>query len=240
MVKKGSLQKLIIIMGTVCIQYSYLVYITAVYTRSLCSALICDKYVTYLLVIMHTKTPTAPEEFIGTIQNISDNATIALTGAKAISFINWSMPENVDKTAIDYFEITLMGTRTNNTMSVRMADQYSLQALSQKYVLSEGNYTSVSITAVDLCGKRSERIQVHLTNATTVGVSNIATSVTQQRNVTCTATGTVLGVLLLISLVIAAALIVAVILLAIRVRRHQDVSSSAEFKTGEDEVKLTP
>ena len=87
--------------------------------------------------------PTAPEELMGTIQNISDD-TLTLTGANAVPIINWSMPENhTDKTAIDYFEITLnqMGTHTNNTMSVRMAesDRY-LQTFSQKYVLPEGNY----------------------------------------------------------------------------------------------------
>ena len=115
--------------------------------------------------------PNAPEDLMGTIQNISDDA-LTLTGAKAVSFINWSMPENnTDKslTAVDYFEITLMGTHTKKTMSVRMAesDRY-LQTFSQKYVIPEGNYTSVSIAAVDLCGKRSNRVQVQLINTTMV------------------------------------------------------------------------
>ena len=81
------------------------------------------------------------------------------------------MPENnTDKTAVDYFETTLMGTNTNNTMSVRMAESdWYLQTFSQKYVLPEGNYTSVSIVAVDLCGKRSNRIQTQLTNTCSHG-----------------------------------------------------------------------
>ena len=165
---------------------------------------------------IHAETPTAPKELTGTIQNISDD-TIAQTGAKAVSFINWSMPENnMDKTSIDYFEITLIGTHTNNTMSLHMTDQYSLQqTFSQKYVLSEGNYTSVSITAVDLCGKRSESIQVHLTNTTTASMtmcdSNSGASDAQQQN---SVAAIVLGVLLLIFMVLA--------LLAIVICHHKD------------------
>ena len=175
---------------------------------------------------MHAETPTAPEGLTGTIQNISDD-TITQTGAKAVSSINWSTPENnTDKTAIDYFEITLIGTHTNNTMtlSVRMSDQYSLQqTFSQKYVLNEGNYTSVSVTAVDLCGKRSKNIQVHLTNTTIASMtmchSNLGTSDAQQQNVAII-TGAVLGVLLLIFMVLAAALLV--IIVVILVHHHKD------------------
>lgn len=68
---------------------------------------------------IHAENPIVPEELIGTIQNISDD-TIAQTGAKAVSFINWSLPNN--NMAIDYFDITLIGTHTNNIMSMRMTD----------------------------------------------------------------------------------------------------------------------
>ena len=87
----------------------------------------------------------------------------------SLSLIGAYTGNNTDKTAVDYFEITLMGTHTKNTMSVRMAesDRY-LQTFSQKYVLPEGNYTSVSITAVDLCGQRSNRVQAQLMNTSTV------------------------------------------------------------------------
>ena len=181
-------------------------------------------WLSYTCIYAHAETPTAPEELMGTIQNISDD-TLTLTGAKAVPIINWSMPENhTDKTAIDYFEITLnqMGTHTNNTMSVRMAesDRY-LQTFSQKYVLPEGNYTSVSITAVDLYGKRSNRVQMQLINTTTVSICapNLAPSTSdakyaQQKEAAIT--GGVLGVLLLIFVVIAAALLVTVIILVYR------------------------
>ena len=38
----------------------------------------------------------------------------------------------------------------------------SMQTLSFKYVLSEGSYTAASITAVDLCGQRSEPFDLEL------------------------------------------------------------------------------
>ena len=58
-----------------------------------------------------------------------------------------------------------MGTHTNSTILMRMTDQ-SLQMLSYKYVLSEANYTAASITAVDLCGQRSEPSLVEFVNST--------------------------------------------------------------------------
>ena len=113
----------------------------------------------------HADTPTGPKEFIGTIQNISDDAT-AQADVKAIASLNWSLPDNQDGTVIDYYEVILIGTHTNSTMSVCMTDQ-SLQTLSYKFVLSEGNYTAASITAVDLCGQKSEPSLLELKNATT-------------------------------------------------------------------------
>ena len=118
------------------------------------------------------------------------------SGPKAIASLDWSLSDNDSETAIDYYEITLMGTHSNNTIiteCMTSTDQ-ALEVLSYKYVLSEGNYTSVSIIAVDICGERSEPTQVLLTNTTTVSVrSNTAT----QQSVAIT-----LGVLLLISVVI--------------------------------------
>ena len=49
-------------------------------------------------------------------------------------------------------------------MQVRYGRDASQQTLSYKYVISEGNYTAVSITAVDLCGQRSKSSQVKLSN----------------------------------------------------------------------------
>ena len=84
-----------------------------------------------------------------------------------------------------YYEITLVGTHTNNTVSTHVIDHaQSLQVLSYKYnvMLSEANYTAASITAVDLCGQRSEPTQLELTNATTndICASSVDTSGAQQ------------------------------------------------------------
>ena len=190
---------------------------------------------------MQAETPTAPEELTGTIQNISDD-TLTLTGAKAVSFINWSMPENnTDKTTVDYFEITLMGTHTNNTMSVHMAesDQY-LQTFSQKYLLPEGNYTSVSIAAVDLCGKRSNRVQVQLkiTPMVSTCAPNLARDAKHAQQNEAAITGGVLSMLLLISVVIAAALLAVIIL--VRCRQDKVSGGTASYSKKEDKTTVTP
>ena len=184
---------------------------------------------------MHVETPTAPEEFTGTIQNISDDA-ITQTGTKAISFINWSMPENENETAIDYFEITLMGTHTNSTMSICMADQSEQKLmLSFKYVLSEGNYTAASITAVDLCGQRSTPTQLNLTSMTKIdiGTSNMDTSDSNSS----VALGAGLGVPLGVIIITAIALSVALIILGLIIlrRRNQDSAAVLYHISGHDE-----
>ena len=114
--------------------------------------------------------PTAPNNVTGSIQNMSDD-TITQKGAKAITSLNWSLPENQSGTAIDYYEVILVGTHTNSTMSVCMTGQ-SQQTLPYMSVLSEGNYTAVSITAVDCCGQRSKpSLVTELNNATTISDS---------------------------------------------------------------------
>ena len=99
-----------------------------------------------------------------------------------------------------------MGSYVNNTMSVRMIDQ-PLQTISYKHVLSEGNYTAASITAVDLCGQRSAPTQFELTNTTAIHVSfpGVDRNDAQQSN-SSVAVGAVLGVLLCVITIIAAAL----------------------------------
>ena len=163
---------------------------------------------------------------------------VSQTGAKAIVSLDWSLSDNDNETAIDYYEITLMGTHSNDTIITECmtSTNQALEVLSYKYVLSEGNYTSVSIIAVDICGERSEPIQVLLTNTTTVSVrSNTATSDTQQ---SVAVTGAVLGVLLSISVVIAAALLITVIILAIRVHHHQGIVFNVGYSGKHGTVKL--
>ena len=163
-------------------------------------------------------TPTAPNEVTGSIQNISD-VTVTQTGAKAVASLNWSQPENQDEMAIDYYEITLVGSHVNNTLSVCMIDQPQ-QTVSYKYVLPEGNYTAASITAVDLCGKRSAPSELILKNIDPDTIIDVATQQSQSR-----AVGAGLGAALGVTLIIVVALIIAVII--IRIRCHKLVLNHA-------------
>ena len=62
----------------------------------------------------------------------------------------------------------LIGTPNNNTFFYRATGNMAQQTFSFKYVLSEGNYTAVRITVVDLCEQRSEPSQIMLNNIGTV------------------------------------------------------------------------
>ena len=99
----------------------------------------------------------------------------------AIASFNWSQPENQDEMPVDYYELTLVGSHINFSLSVCMIDQLQ-QMVSYKHVVPEGNYTAASITAVDLCGQRSKPPEVILTNITMdlLLVSNVPTSDTEQ------------------------------------------------------------
>ena len=91
-------------------------------------------------------------------------------------------------------------------------------------MLPEGNYTAASITAVSLCGQRSEPLELILTNITMdLLVSNVATSDinTQQNQVVAVGAG--LGVTLgVVTIVMVASIItVTVIILAFCVHSHR-------------------
>ena len=90
------------------------------------------------------------------------------TGISAIASLNWNPPENHNETAIDFYELMLVGTPNNNTFFYRATGTMAQQTFSFKYVLSEGNYTAVRITVVDLCEQRSEPSQIMLNNIGTV------------------------------------------------------------------------
>ena len=90
------------------------------------------------------------------------------TGIVAIASLNWNPPENHNETAIDFYELMLIGTPNNNTFFYRATGNMAQQTFSFKYVLLEGNYTAVRITVVDLCGQRSDPSQIMLNNIGTV------------------------------------------------------------------------
>ena len=73
--------------------------------------------------------------------------------------MTWNQPENHNETVIDFYELTLIGALNNNTYFYKPTTQ---QTFSSDYVLSEGNYTTVRITVVDLCEQRSEPSRIML------------------------------------------------------------------------------
>ena len=102
-------------------------------------------------IFTNAARPTKPNDVFGSIQFI-DNITLAS--------INWIPPLNQNETIIDHYDVTLIG---NSVTSVSVAA--SLQTHPYKYnnvMLLEGNYSAASIEAVDLCGQRSEPLQVEL------------------------------------------------------------------------------
>ena len=94
------------------------------------------------------------------------------TGIAAIASLNWNQPENHNETAIDFYELMLIGTPNNNTFFYRATGTMAQQTFSFKYVLLEGNYTAVRITAIDSCEQRSEPSQIMLSNIETVPITS--------------------------------------------------------------------
>ena len=93
---------------------------------------------------------------------------------EAIITLNWSPPENHDRTAIDYYELTLIGNADSSTTTiVYYVGADTQQSFSHKIVVSDKTYMAANITAVDVCGQRSE--PSHFALATIVSESNIST-----------------------------------------------------------------
>ena len=109
-----------------------------------------------------------PSEASGSIQYL-----VGLT--EAIVTLNWSPPENHDRTAIDYYELTLIANADSNTTTtiVYYVGTDSQQSISHKLVVSDRTYMAANITAVDVCGQRSE--SSHFVLTTIVSESNSST-----------------------------------------------------------------
>jgi hypothetical protein len=108
------------------------------------------------------------------IDNDQSESSETGTGIGSIASLNWNPPENHNETAIDFYELTLIGTPNSNTFFYRATTQ---QTFSSKYVLSEGNYTAVRITAVDVCEQRSEPSQIMLSNINNPTVATTSESI---------------------------------------------------------------
>ena len=195
------------------------------------------------ILCTHAAKPRQPRGTSGTIQIIildndqSESSEIG-TGTAAIASLTWNPPENHNETAIDFYELTLIGTPNSNTFFYRTATQ---QTFSFKYVLSEGNYSAMRITAVDLCEQRSESSQIMLSNTNNlVSMGTVATTselvINQQIDQQCT-TDILAGILaftiaLIIAIIIIAAMIIIYIIIVFkRVSRKSVEIYGAELKS---------
>ena len=114
-------------------------------------------------IFVHSAKPGQPRGTNGSIihailDNDQSEDSETATGIAAIASLNWNPPENHNETAIDFYELMLIGTSNNNIFFYRATGKVTMaqQTFSFKYVLSEGNYTAVRIRVVDLCEQRSE------------------------------------------------------------------------------------
>jgi hypothetical protein len=111
-----------------------------------------------------------PSNVYGSIHVLVGNNNISLT-----LLLNWDdSPQNQNETDVRFYDISLLRNHsdgTNNFKSIRVSA--SRQTLSYKYTVSNsGNYTRASITAVDLCGQRSEASEFQLMVVTDSSVTN--------------------------------------------------------------------
>jgi hypothetical protein len=84
----------------------------------------------------------------------------------SFTILNWDSPQNQNETDIRFYDISLLRNHSDgtnvNVKSIHVSA--SRQTLSYKYTVSNSvNYTRASITAVDLCGQRSEASEFQLT-----------------------------------------------------------------------------
>ena len=195
-----------------------------------------------------TAEPRQPRGTSGTFQTIQDNndqseSSETGTGIGAIASVTWNPPENHNETAIYYYELTLIGAPNNNTFFYRATSQ---QTFSPKYVLPEGNYTAVRITAVDLCEQRSESSQITLNNIDgPLSIGTIATTTDSEtiinpeldelKDTINKQKGTIetLAIILALTLAIIIAIviiIIAALIIAYRCRAKGDVETKAYWK----------
>ena len=97
---------------------------------------------------MHTAAPSR-------LQEVKGNITSTNNEFQSVASVNWLPPANGNETAIDYYDLTLNGSNTSST-TVKVDAAVSLPYM---FLVPEGNFTTVSVTAVDMCGQRSEPSQ---------------------------------------------------------------------------------
>ena len=130
-------------------------------------------YLTFLY--LHAAQPSIPRDITGKIQNISST----FSNVRSIVSMNWLPPENENETDISYYETTLYGPDTTST-TFKVPTSASLPYV---FVLSNGNFITANVSAVDMCDQSSKASISALTTepGDTIPNSNVVEQVEQQR-----------------------------------------------------------
>lgn len=115
---------------------------------------------------------------------------------------------NETKSRIEYYELTLNESGTGSTILKVPADV----SLPYKFVLPKGKLTIANVTAVDVCGERSEPASVTKLTDTSVPLSTINAEKQQQQQ-EVNGLGSGFGIVLAIVIVLSIVLIVGILLI---------------------------
>ena len=110
-----------------------------------------------------------PSNVYGSI-HIDNNINFSLL------LLNWDSPQNWNETDISFYDISLLRNHSDDGTSLRsihVAASKQILSLAYKYAVSNSeNCTRASITAVDLCGQRSEASEFQLMLVADCHISN--------------------------------------------------------------------
>jgi hypothetical protein len=157
--------------------------------------------------------PMKPSNIYGSM-HVDNNISFTL--------LNWDSPQNQNETDIRFYDISLLRNHSDGTnlnlKSIRVSA--SRQTLSYKYAVSNSvNYTRASITAVDLCGQRSEASEFQLMQVADGSVTNAESSDHYQQTIDILA-----GVL-----AVAIATIIALLIIFIPIMIYHSTTSNANL-----------
>ena len=171
---------------------------------------------------LHAAQPSIPREVMGKTQNISST----FSNVSSIVSMNWLPPENENKTDISYYELTLYGPDTTST-TFEVPTSASPPYM---FVLSNENFITANVTAVDLCDQRSEASTTALSTESVDNIcyrsseaatsdlstekndATISASVVEQQNIAVISLTIFLVISVLIAIILAVAVIVTCIL----------------------------
>ena len=161
-----------------------------------------------VFVLMSAATPSKLREVTG---NVTEVYTADIN--ESFVSVDWLPPaDNENETAIDYYELT-MGGSTDTRITTFKGD--ASVSLPYKFVVPVGNFTTISVTAVDKCGQRSEPSESFLSissdSSPTPGTCNTNMEEQLQDTVTTLASTIAIGISLCIAVLITAVPIIIIL-----------------------------